>query len=239
MTRRCIAPASVKDEFYSTNLAQDTIRGMKENARRGSRNGSRPPFGYKTMTADNGSKVLAVEETEATMIPKAFRWYLDGESVKEVARRLNEHGFRTRSGARWSKATVYTMLKNEAYTGMFVWNRFNKTHGHKIENPPEEVVRIPDHHPRLVDQNSFDRAQALLRARAPSRTHPKEVASVYLLSGAVLCKKCGSKMVVTTAKSGKFTYYTCQKKHREGKRACDHRLINTTKLEDFVVETIR
>jgi DNA invertase Pin-like site-specific DNA recombinase len=34
----------VIDEFYSANLSHDTIRGMKENARRGFLNGSIPPM---------------------------------------------------------------------------------------------------------------------------------------------------------------------------------------------------
>jgi site-specific DNA recombinase len=36
----------VIDEFYSTNLAQDTFRGMKENAGRGYHNGGVVPMGY-------------------------------------------------------------------------------------------------------------------------------------------------------------------------------------------------
>jgi DNA invertase Pin-like site-specific DNA recombinase len=36
----------VIDEFYSTNLAQDTLRGMKENAGRGYHNGGVVPMGY-------------------------------------------------------------------------------------------------------------------------------------------------------------------------------------------------
>ena len=35
----------VIDEFYSTNLAQDTLRGMKENAGRGYHNGGVVPMG--------------------------------------------------------------------------------------------------------------------------------------------------------------------------------------------------
>ena len=38
----------VIDEFYSANLSQDTIRGMKENAARGFRNGGTVPFGYRS-----------------------------------------------------------------------------------------------------------------------------------------------------------------------------------------------
>ena len=36
----------VVDEFYSNNLASDTMRGMKENASRGFHNGGNIPFGY-------------------------------------------------------------------------------------------------------------------------------------------------------------------------------------------------
>ena len=46
----------VIDEFYSSNLAQDMIRGMRENASRGFFNGSRPPFGYLRKKVKDGDK---------------------------------------------------------------------------------------------------------------------------------------------------------------------------------------
>ena len=36
----------VIDEFYSANLSQDVLRGLRENASRGFYNGGRPPYGY-------------------------------------------------------------------------------------------------------------------------------------------------------------------------------------------------
>ena len=39
----------VIDEFYSANLSQDTVRGMRENAARGFRNGGSTPFGYSAL----------------------------------------------------------------------------------------------------------------------------------------------------------------------------------------------
>ena len=36
----------VIDEFYSANLSQDVLRGMRENAGRGFCNGGRAPYGY-------------------------------------------------------------------------------------------------------------------------------------------------------------------------------------------------
>ena len=46
----------VIDEFYSSNLAQDITRGLRENASRGFFNGSRPPFGYMRKKVKDGEK---------------------------------------------------------------------------------------------------------------------------------------------------------------------------------------
>lgn len=46
----------VIDEFYSSNLAQDVTRGLRENASRGFFNGSRPPFGYLRKKVKDGDK---------------------------------------------------------------------------------------------------------------------------------------------------------------------------------------
>ena len=45
----------VIDEFYSINLAQDTIRGLKENASRGYHNEGVPPIGYKAKRVKDGA----------------------------------------------------------------------------------------------------------------------------------------------------------------------------------------
>jgi hypothetical protein len=50
------------DEFYSANLAQDTMRGMKENIGRGFFNGGIVPFGYRKVKIPvNGSLIEAVD----------------------------------------------------------------------------------------------------------------------------------------------------------------------------------
>ena len=60
----------VIDEFYSLNLAQDTIRGLRENATRGFKNGSLP-FGYKAkkvMDGNNQRTKLEPDEKHAHII---------------------------------------------------------------------------------------------------------------------------------------------------------------------------
>ena len=43
------------DEFYSANLSQDVLRGMRENAGRGFSNGGRAPYGYIKVKVQDGN----------------------------------------------------------------------------------------------------------------------------------------------------------------------------------------
>ena len=61
----------VIDEFYSTNLAEDVLRGMAENVAKGFCNGGSTPFGYRRarVTIGNVQKSkLETEEAEATVV---------------------------------------------------------------------------------------------------------------------------------------------------------------------------
>ena len=61
----------VIDEFYSVNLAQDTVRGMKENALRGFHNGGITPLGYnvkKVVTNGQEKRTYEINEAEAPMV---------------------------------------------------------------------------------------------------------------------------------------------------------------------------
>lgn len=59
----------VIDEFYSSNLAQDVIRGMRENAARGFFNGSRAPFGYFRNKVKDGATTRNTLEPDQTQVP--------------------------------------------------------------------------------------------------------------------------------------------------------------------------
>ncbi len=232
----------VVDEFYSSNLAQDTRRGMKENAARGFLNGGTIPYGYKAVhTEVNGVKKrkLATNDLEAPVVRQAFKWCLQGEGVKEIVNRLNAEGKRTRQGNPWSKTVIYYMLTNEVYTGMLTWNRSRYGQGIRTRNREEEILRIPNAHPALISKEQFDHAQRLMAKRGPKITHPRSVASEHLLSGLLFCSRCGSRMIAIGAKSGRFSYYTCLKYWRQGKAICEAKMLNTDKLETFVIRVIK
>jgi hypothetical protein len=131
------------------------------------------------------------------------------------------------------------MLRNELYTGTLLWNRYNKSNGAQVTNPPGELIRIPNHHAALVSQADFSQAQKLIEQRSPKLIHPRQVASEHLLSGLLFCVRCGSKMIAVTAKSGRFSYYACQKYLKQGKQVCRHKMLNTDKLELFIINVLK
>ena len=80
----------VIDEFYSTTLAQDTLRGMKENAGRGYHNGGVVPIGYQAKTCRDGANEktrLEPDESFTPIIQRIFQMCADGMGAKKSSRR--------------------------------------------------------------------------------------------------------------------------------------------------------
>ena len=223
------------DEFYSENLAQDVVRGMRESASRGFFLASNAPFGYTRVKVNDGGKerpTLEVDPTTAPVVREIFEKSLRGSGLKEICKELNDRGVINR-GKRWYKGTLHEVLRNEAYTGTAVWGRTSK--GEKTQDP----VRVEGAWPALISRELFDNVQQAMRDRAPKVRRPARVGSRFLLSGLLKCGVCGRPCSAQGAKSGQFAYYICGTLFREGVGTCSARYLNAPRLEAFVVEKIR
>ncbi len=223
------------DEFYSENLAQDVVRGMREAASRGFFMASVAPFGYRRIKVSDGVKerpALEVDPATAPVVKEVFESSLRGNGLKEICKGLNERGI-TNRGNRWNKGSLHYVLTNEAYTGTAVWGKTGK--GQKTADP----VRVEGAWPALVSRELFEKVQQAMRDRAPKVRRPARVGSKFLLSGLLKCGVCGKSYSAQGAKSGKFAYYICGTLFREGAGTCSARYLNAPKLETFVVEKIR
>lgn len=232
----------VMDEFYSANLAQDTMRGLKENASRGFRNGGVPPMGYKTkkvVIGVNKKSILEVDEKFSPIIKQIFNMFIGGMGAKEIVNKLNTEGIKTNKGKFWSKNVIYYILKNEVYTGTLVWNRKTKNQFKANSNNDNEVIRIENKYPALIDKKTFFDVQNLLKERSPKITSPRTISSKYLLSGLVFCGNCGSRMVGCAAKSSQHFYYACNNYCKKGKNICNAKLLNKNRLETFIINRIK
>ena len=223
------------DEFYSENLAQEVVRGMREAASRGFFLGSKAPFGYRRVKVSDGMKerpTLEVDPATAPVVKVIFESSLSGYGLKEICRTLNDRGI-TNRGKRWYKGGLHYLLTNEAYTGTAVWGRTTKVE--KAQDP----VRVEGAWPALVSRELFDAVQQAMRDRAPKVQRPGRVGSKFLLSGLLKCGVCGRPYSGQGAKSGQFAYYVCGTLFREGAGTCSARYLNAPRVEDFIVEKIR
>ena len=223
------------DEFYSENLAQEVVRGMREAASRGFFLGSKAPFGYTRVKVSDGVKerpTLEVDPAAAPVVKELFQSSLRGNGLMEICKILNDRGV-TNRGKRWYKGGLHYLLTNEAYTGTAVWGRTSK--GEKAQDP----VRVEGAWPALISRELFDAVQEAMRDRAPKVQRPARVGSRFLLSGLLRCGVCGRPYSAQGAKSGQFAYYICGTLFREGAGTCSARYLNAPRVEDFVVEKIR
>ena len=223
------------DEFYSENLAQEVIRGMREAASRGFFLASKPPFGYKRIKVSDGIRerpTLEPDPATAPVVREVFESSLRGNGLKEICKELNNRGI-TIKGRRWHKAGLHYVLTNEAYTGTSVWGRTTKSE--KGADP----IRVEGAWPALVTREQFDGVQQALKERAPEVQRPARVGSKFLLSGLLRCGFCGKPYTGQGAKSGQYGYYVCGKLHREGAGTCRARYLNAAKVEDLVTEKVK
>lgn len=220
------------DEFYSLNLAQDTIRGMRENASRGFWNGGKVPYGYEKIKVEVGKNLknkLKLLPHEAEIARKIFNLCLNSNGLKEISKILNKEGLRRRTGDHWNISSIAYILKNETYTGTIIWK----------EKRTREIIKTPGAHEAIISKEDFDRVQKLIKNRTRALVHPRALASNHLLSTFLRCKKCGNTMAACGAKSGQYHYYTCLRYVKMGPDGCQQKLINADKLEAFVIKTIQ
>ena len=79
--------------------------------------------------------------------------------------------------------------------------------------------------PAIVDKEEFEAVQMLLKSRSPAMTAPRIVSGPTLLTSICFCAACGGAMTLRTGKSGRYRYYTCCTKARQGETGCPGRTV--------------
>ena len=201
-------------EWYSRNLATEVPKASKEKARQGLHNNN-PPFGYRRV-----DKKLIPEPSEAPGVVMAFELYSTGKyGYADIARILNEHGYRSKSGRPFQKDTVREILRNEIYIGKVRYQetRYNADGSRNFSAP----VEVHDgQHEALITKELFDRC-AVVREERYGHHQPYARYHPYLLRGLVYCYSCCSnppdradfpswgKMQCHTRKDRKVAHYRC------------------------------
>lgn len=231
------------NEYYSANLSREVRKGLNENALSARSTGGPPPLGY---SVDPSTKRFVLNEFEAEAVRLIFNMYLEDHSYGEIISELNSRGFKTRRGVAFAKNSLYEILRNERYTGVYIYvkdatkNPTGKYVRHNGEYDPESVIRIPGGMPQIISSEDFKKVQEKMKARQ-HKAAKFSAKQEYLLSGKIFCGECGSPFAGNSRKPNPthplYVSYKCTRRNqREDK--CKNPEINRDKLESAVLQRL-
>ena len=226
-------------EYYSQNLARETMKGMKETALQCKHTGGKPPLGYDV---DATTRRLVINHTESEIVKMIFEMFVEGYSYGDIINELNLRNLRTKLGLEFGKNSIHDILTNEKYIGTYIFNRSsskspNGTRNSHKKKAQEEIISIPGGCPAIISEETFSKAQKRLaeNKRLGGTNKAKEN---YLLSSKVFCRECGRPMHGNTHNCGRgktrLSTYRCPNRCKD----CNNKEINRDYLEDYVISLI-
>lgn len=226
-------------EYYSQNLGREVMKGLKETALQCKHTGGTPALGYDV---DADTRRLIVNETEADTVRLIFDMYANGYGYNAILKELHLQNRLTKRGVPFRKTSLYSILTNPKYLGVYIFNRSSAksitgTRNSHMYKSYEDIIAIEGGCPQIVDKVTYDKVQD--RITKNKHNGGRYLAKTnYLLSGKVFCKNCGKSMNGSHRKSGRnkrpYTTYACPTPQFQ----CNNREINKDYLEKYVIELL-
>lgn len=202
-----------------------------------------PPFGYKK-DPRNRDRLIPDEET-APIVAQIFQRSAAGDSCIKIAHDLTEAGvitplkyrvlyrdnFSDTGAARatdcWNYTTVKRIIKNQVYLGNTLLGKTRKASiksRRKISIPQEDWAITSNTHEPLVDQMTFDKAQANLgKGSRDYRQYDQVRKSIF--GGIAVCSRCGyslcSSGTVYKGEREKYWFLSCNHKSKRFENPCE------------------
>lgn len=223
------------NQYYIDNLSNEVMKGMRENALQKKWNGGTPPLGYDVVNQE-----LVINEAEAVIVRKIFEMAAEGNGYNTIIRELNACGYRTKAGNHFGKNSLYDLLRNERYKGVYIFNKCskrnsqNKRNSHKYKDE-SEIIRIEDGNPAIVSKELWNRANVARKMTGRITTNAKHN---YLLSGLLYCGECGAKLHGNHRTHGSNGYNTYRCNKQANQLTCSCKEIRADILEDFVIDSL-
>ena len=222
-----------------------------------------PPYGYMHDPADKNHWII--DKEAAAVVRRIFQMAADGygtgqitktlreEKIDYPAYYLSERGRGMRKGKvdisrrhDWYSYGIAMMLQKQEYMGHTVNFRTRKdSYKDKncTKNDPENWMIFENTHEAIVDAETWQKAQNVLRTRPQGNAY-----SANPLTGLIYCADCGEPMQNVRSnenRSGKlyrhdvFECATHRRTLRREKKLCCSHYISTKALTTLILETLR
>lgn len=238
------------------SFAQEESLSVSENCKWRIRNKFKE--GYPSSTTILGYKlvngVLQVIPEEAEIVKMIFSDYISGMGKTAILKKLINEGKQTKLGGSWSDGTIYSILRNEKYTGnLLLQKTFNENHINKKKCKNNGILTkyyVQNSHEAIIDIETFNKVQLEITKRAEGKVNEEYIKNKYPFSGKLICMECGKNYRRKINNSGtKYakpvwictTYNTLGKTHCASKHIPEWVLLDLTaealELNEFNIDT--
>lgn len=241
---------AVFNDMYAKDISKKVRSSLDIKKRNGKFIGSTAPYGYKKDPLDKNH--LIIDDISAYFVRKIYSYFLAGESIIGIARKLTEDKVPTPSEYKhlssaqkqskciWNDTIIRRILSNPTYAGNLTQNMSTKINykvKQKARIPKEKWITVEGTHAGIISQEDFDTVQNILTKRSYSKMYRS--GKPHLLTGIVFCKDCGSSMSFVRD-SPTRTYLVCSLWRRNARLGiCSSHSIREDYVENAIKEKLK
>jgi site-specific DNA recombinase len=174
---------------------------------------------------------------EAELVRRIYREFLDGMGRNRIAAKLNDEGIQpTRYGEEWHPQTIAKILRNYAYTGNLLLQRFYCESYITKKTVPNNGQKTMYHaertHEAIIPLEEWKAVQTEIERRAEQHKSKPPAQPSFFYTGRIQCAKCGKNFRRKTTAAR--VVWICATLNTKGKKHCASKQIPEATLDELV-----